>query len=64
MARPTLFAVLALLAAVHGLNRRRWLASWWREIPGWSYAALLGAASVLVLFLKPVAYRAFIYFQF
>ena len=64
VARPILFAVLALLAAVHGLNRRRWLASWWREIPGWSYAALLGAASVLVLFLKPVAYRAFIYFQF
>jgi alginate O-acetyltransferase complex protein AlgI len=64
VAHPALFLVLGGLAAVHALNRRRALATWWRRLPGWSYAALLAAATALALFLKPVAYRAFIYFQF
>jgi hypothetical protein len=62
--RPALFGLLALLGFVHFANRRRLLADWWRAIPGWSYAGLLGAGAALALFLKPVAYRAFIYFQF
>jgi alginate O-acetyltransferase complex protein AlgI len=64
LARPGLLGLLALLAFVHFANQRRLLADWWRAIPGWSYAGLLGAAAALALFLKPVAYRAFIYFQF
>jgi alginate O-acetyltransferase complex protein AlgI len=62
--RPPLLVVLALLAAAHFAGSRRWLASWWRALPGWGYAALLGAGVAFALFLKPVAYRAFIYFQF
>ena len=62
--RPPLLAVLGLLGLMHWLGWRRWLASWWRAIPAWSYAALLGAGVAFALFLKPVAYRAFIYFQF
>jgi alginate O-acetyltransferase complex protein AlgI len=62
--RPPLLAVLALLTVMHWLGWRRDLASWWRAIPAWSYATLFGAAAALALFLKPVAYRAFIYFQF
>ena len=62
--QPPLLAVLGLLGLMHWLGWRRWLTSWWRAIPAWSYAALFGAAAALALFLKPVAYRAFIYFQF
>ena len=61
--RPPLLAVLGLLGLMHWLGAP-WLASWWRAIPAWSYAALLGAGVAFALFLKPVAYRAFIYFQF
>jgi hypothetical protein len=64
LAGPGLAALLALLAGVHLANRLRLLSSWWRAIPGWGYAGLLGAAAAVTLFLKPVAYRAFIYFQF
>jgi hypothetical protein len=61
---PPLLALLALLGALHYAGSRRWLVPWWRALPGWSYAGLFGAAAALALFLKPVAYRAFIYFQF
>jgi len=64
LAHPALFLVLAGLAGVHALNARCAFAAWWRALPGWSYAGLLGAATALALFLRPVAYRAFIYFQF
>jgi alginate O-acetyltransferase complex protein AlgI len=64
LVRPLLWALLAVLAAIHALNAHRVFATWWRGIPDWSYATLLGAAAALALFFKPVAYRAFIYFQF
>jgi len=50
--------------ALHYAGSRRWLVPWWGALPGWSYAGLFGAAAALALFLKPVAYRAFAYFQF
>ena len=61
---PALWALLLALALLHVANAHRAFATWWRRVPDWSYAALLGAAAALALFFKPVAYRAFIYFQF
>jgi alginate O-acetyltransferase complex protein AlgI len=55
---------LAVLALVHWLNYRRLLSTWWRRIPDYLYAALLGAGVALALFMKPVVYKQFIYFQF
>jgi alginate O-acetyltransferase complex protein AlgI len=56
--------LLAIFVFVHWLNSREFLANWWRRIPAWSYAALLGAGFAVALFFKPVVYRPFIYFQF
>ena len=56
--------VLAVLILVHWLNYRRLLSTWWRKIPDYVYAALLGAGVAIALFMKPVVYKAFIYFQF
>jgi hypothetical protein len=56
--------VLAILILVHWLNYRRLLSTWWRRIPDYVYAALLGAGVAIALFMKPVVYKAFIYFQF
>jgi hypothetical protein len=56
--------VLLVLALMHWLNSRRLLSSWWRRIPDFAYAALLGAGVAVALFMKPVHYKAFIYFQF
>lgn len=64
LAQPDLLALLAALAGLHALAARRRLAAWWRALPDWGCAALLGAGAALLLFLAPVSYRAFIYFQF
>ncbi len=64
VANAGIFLILAALALVHWLNARALLSHWWRTIPDWLYAALLGAACSVALFMKPVVYKAFIYFQF
>ena len=56
--------LVVVLALVHWLNSRQVFATWWRRVPDWAYAAILGAGFALALFFKPVVYRAFIYFQF
>ncbi len=53
-----------VLAVVHWMNSKQLLSTWWRRIPAWAYAALLGAGVAVALFFKPVVYRPFIYFQF
>jgi hypothetical protein len=64
LAKPALWGLLLALALLHVANAHRAFATWWRRIPDWTYAGLLGAAAALALFFKPIAYRAFIYFQF
>jgi alginate O-acetyltransferase complex protein AlgI len=56
--------LVVVLALVHWLNSRQVFSTWWRRVPDWAYAAILGAGFALALFFKPVVYRAFIYFQF
>lgn len=56
--------VIALLGIVHFLNYRGILSTWWRRIPDWSFALLLGVGVAVAMFMKPVVFRAFIYFQF
>jgi hypothetical protein len=53
-----------VLAVLHWLASRGVFASWWRRIPEWLYAALLGIGVSLALAFKPAEYKAFIYFQF
>jgi alginate O-acetyltransferase complex protein AlgI len=55
---------VATLAALHFLASREVLAARWRRIPGWLYAALLGAALGVALTFIPPRYASFIYFQF
>lgn len=57
----TLFAGLAV---IHWLCSRKVFAVWWRRIPDYVFAALLGAGFALALYFMPVEYKAFIYFQF
>lgn len=52
------------LAAIHWLAYRGIFATWWRRIPAWLFAALLGAGTAVALFFVPAKYKAFIYFQF
>ncbi len=61
---PMIWWILAALAAVHFANSRRWLSRWWRLLPAWAFAAVLGAGWALALFMKPTVYKQFIYFQF
>jgi hypothetical protein len=56
--------LLAVIALFHWLNSRQYLSTWWRRIPDFLYATLLGAAVAIALFMKPAHYKAFIYFQF
>jgi hypothetical protein len=56
--------LMVILVFVHWVNYRRLLATWWRRIPDFVYAALLGAGVAVALFMKPIHYKAFIYFQF
>ena len=52
------------LAVIHWLASRQCFATWWRRIPDWLYAALLGLGMSVALAFKPLQYKAFIYFQF
>jgi len=56
--------ILAGLAVLHWLNSRRILGTWWRRLPDWACAALLGVGVALALLFVPVKYKPFIYFQF
>lgn len=52
------------LVLVHWLCSRKVFATWWRRLPDWAYAALLGVGVAVALFFMPTTYKAFIYFQF
>jgi alginate O-acetyltransferase complex protein AlgI len=56
--------VFAGLAVVHWMNSRTLFATWWRRIPDWLYAALLGIGLAVALCFMPQQFKAFIYFQF
>jgi len=58
------FGIFAVLALLHWLNSRRVLTSWWRRLPDWACAALLGVGGAVALLFVPVKYKPFIYFQF
>jgi alginate O-acetyltransferase complex protein AlgI len=58
------FAILAVLALLHWLNYQRILGTWWRRLPDWACAALLGVGTAVALLFVPVKYKPFIYFQF
>ena len=60
----TINVVFALLVLVHWLNSRKLLSKWWRKMPEWSFAMLLGFGTILAITMKPVVFKAFIYFQF
>jgi alginate O-acetyltransferase complex protein AlgI len=51
-------------AIIHWLGYKGYLATWWRRIPDWLYAILLGIGLAIALFFLPQRYKAFIYFQF
>jgi alginate O-acetyltransferase complex protein AlgI len=55
---------VAALAALHFLASRGVFTTWWRRLPWWLYAALLGAALELALRFVPARHTSFIYFQF
>lgn len=52
------------LVLVHWLCSRRVFSTWWRRIPEWLFAALLGIGVAVALFFLPAKYKPFIYFQF
>ena len=56
--------ILAVLAVVHWLNSQRVLGTWWRRLPDWACAVLLGIGLAVALLFVPVKYKPFIYFQF
>jgi hypothetical protein len=58
------FGILAALALLHWLNSQRILAAWWRRLPDWACAVLLGVGTAVALLFVPVIYKPFIYFQF
>jgi alginate O-acetyltransferase complex protein AlgI len=52
------------LALIHWLAWRGVFATWWRRLPAWAFAALLGSGVSLAIFFVPAKYKPFIYFQF
>jgi alginate O-acetyltransferase complex protein AlgI len=56
--------ILAILALVHWLNSRRLLGLYWRRLPDWACAVLLGIGTVIAIRFVPVTYKPFVYFQF
>ena len=52
------------LAAVHWLAYQGVFATWWRRMPDWAFAALLGVGVALAICFKPAVHKPFIYFQF
>jgi alginate O-acetyltransferase complex protein AlgI len=61
---PAFAGVLALLGALHWVGSRGGISAGVRRLPGWSFGACLGAGWALALALRPMVYKAFIYFQF
>jgi hypothetical protein len=39
-------------------------AYWWRRLPSWGFAMLLGIATSVAILFVPAKYKPFIYFQF
>jgi len=56
--------ILVLLGFIHWLNSRQILGQWWRRLPNWAAAALLGVGTAVALTFVPIKYKPFIYFQF
>lgn len=56
--------ILLALLVLHYLTSRKVFALWWRRIPDWLYAALLGAGLAIAFYFVPQQFKAFIYFQF
>ena len=56
--------ILVVLALLHWLNSQRIPGKWWRRLPDWACAVLLGIATAVALLFVPVKYKPFIYFQF
>ena len=56
--------ILAVLVLVHWLNFRGVIGTYWRRLPNWACAVLLGAGTAVALLFVPVKYKPFIYFQF
>jgi alginate O-acetyltransferase complex protein AlgI len=56
--------ILIVLALLHWLNSQRVLGAWWRRLPDWACAVLLGGGTAMALLFVPVKYKPFIYFQF
>jgi alginate O-acetyltransferase complex protein AlgI len=52
------------LVLLHWLCSRGVFSTWWRRVPDYVFATLLGVGTALALFFVPAKYKAFIYFQF
>ena len=63
LANSCLWFILAL-AILHWLASRKVFAAWWRRLPEWAYALLLGVGLGVSLLFVPQHFKAFIYFQF
>jgi alginate O-acetyltransferase complex protein AlgI len=56
--------LFVVLAVMHWLASRGIFARFFRGLPPWAFAALLGAGTALALLFVPTKYKPFIYFQF
>jgi alginate O-acetyltransferase complex protein AlgI len=56
--------IVAALAIVHVVLRRRPFETWWRTQPSWRFGALYGLSWGMVLPFVQLGYRPFFYFQF
>jgi len=56
--------ILAVLALLHWLNFHGVLGRWWRRLPDWACAGLLGIGTIIAVLFVPVKYKPFVYFQF
>jgi alginate O-acetyltransferase complex protein AlgI len=52
------------LALIHWLAARGVFSTWWRRLPAWAFAAVLGCGVSLAILFVPAKYKPFIYFQF
>jgi alginate O-acetyltransferase complex protein AlgI len=63
LANSCLWFILGL-GVLHWLASRKVFATWWRRLPEWVYALLLGVGLGVALLFVPQHFKAFIYFQF
>jgi alginate O-acetyltransferase complex protein AlgI len=61
---PLWWALVVGFAIAHVLMYRRFLHDFFRSLPDWAFAVVLGAATALALPWVHAGYEAFIYFQF